>query len=110
MGSSLCNRTNVDRTHPNLYIPFGQTFVYKRTHFIGVHEENIPSNFTSLIKEGIKVEPYEPKVHIPIFMLQAKPDIIFNFEQGIFTYKRVHALDQKTNNPGIGKSTIFGLQ
>lgn len=42
-------------------------------------------------------------VHFP----QAKPDTIFIFKNSIFIDKRTHALDQKTNNPGLGKNKIL---
>ena len=43
----------------NMYKPFNSTFVHKRKDFIGIQEENIPSNFIPLIEKGVVVEPYD---------------------------------------------------
>lgn len=93
----------------NMYIDFGQTFNYKLKHFMGAHEENIPSNFVPLIKQGVKIEPYDLKNinHNPVYFPQANPDVSFVFKDSTFIDKRTHALDQKTNNPGLGKSKIL---
>ena len=95
-----------DRTPPNMYLSYKQTFPFKKTHFIGVQEENLPSNFTHIINEQVRVEPYKP-YHQPVYLPQPNPDIIFDFRPGTFNDKRIHALDQKTNDPGLGKSKIL---
>lgn len=96
-------------TPENMYVNYGQTFNHKKKHFIGVQEENTPSNFALLIREGVKIEPYDLSnlEHKPVYFPQENPDIIFNFKNSQFKDKRIHALDQKTNNPGLGKSKIL---
>lgn len=96
----------VETTPQNMYINYGQTFKYNRKYFIGVHEENIPSNFKLLIEKGVKVEPYE-KTYIPVYMPQDSPDVVLTFENSMFIDQRIHALDQKTGNPGLGKSLLL---
>lgn len=97
--------------HPSfpIYRPFNQTFTPKRQDFIGMQEENIPSNFKPLIEKGVKVEPYDTaiKEHQPVYLLQASPDTVFIFKNGKFIDQRTHALDQKTNNPGLGNNKIL---
>lgn len=87
----------------SMYKPYNQTFTSKRHDFIGMQEENIPSNFKSLIKQGVKVEPYDTatKEH------QANPDTVFIFKNGNFTDQRTRTLYQKTNNPGLGNNKIL---
>lgn len=53
------------------------------------------------------MEPYEAKLHKPVYMPQPDPDIIFIVEKGTFKDKRIHALDQKTNSPDIDIENII---
>lgn len=116
INNSWTNMQHIQASHPpkqktptNMYRDYGQTFSYKKEHFIGIQEENAPSNFAPLIKKGVKVEPYDFKnlEHKPVYFPQENPDIIFNFKDSQFKDKRIHALDQKTNNPGLGKNKIL---
>lgn len=93
----------------SMYKNFNQTFSYKKTYFIGIQEENIPSNFESLIQKGVIVEPYDEQnsTHKPVHKIQAQPDIINNFAESSFRDKRCHAMDQKTNNPGLGNNKLL---
>lgn len=115
LNSNWSNLTHIQAAHvptpvfPHMYKPFNQTFSYHKKHLIGIQEENTPSNFASLIKEGVIVEPYNEvnKEHTPVYLPQANPDIIFIFKNSKFIDKRTHALDQKTNNPGIGNNKML---
>lgn len=93
----------------NLYKPFNQTFTYKKTEFIGIQEENIPSNFVPLIEKGVCIEPYDKNniSHIPVYKPQAEPDIVYIFAKSQFIEKRTHVYDQKTNNPGLGNNKLL---
>lgn len=93
----------------DLYRPFTEKLPSHKKHFIGIQEQNLPSNFGPLIQKGVIVEPYDqtnPK-HNPVYYCQKNPDTLFDFEKSEFIDKRIHALDQKTNNPGLGQNKML---
>lgn len=99
----------ITETSATIYKPFKQTFTYRKKDFIGIQEENIPSNFSPLIQKGVIVEPYDDtkNEHKPVHLPQTNPDIVYIFKNGSFIDKRTHAFDQKTNNPGLGNNKLL---
>ena len=62
-----------------------------------------------MIKKGVAIEPYDKTNlnHIPVYKPQSDPDVTFIFKNGTFIDKRTHALDQKTESPGLGNNRIL---
>lgn len=80
----------------------------KKLSFIQIQENNLSSNFTIMTKKNVMITPYNgDSQDQPVYKPQANPDIIFNFTNSDFIDKRIHSMDQKTNNPGLGDNKIL---